>query len=312
MILDDLSKILICPTCSYRLMPTPGGKSFFCNNCSSNYEIFKGRIPILLNRESKKNIEEFYQTKQPPEMSNSLEKKKKDRLLRQAPGINLNHKREKNLLHCLGLLSNRGPKILTIGTFMPQGGKTTKLELQLRERFKDSLRMDITVRDDVDLVADGHRLPFISEYFDLIVAQATVKHLRDPIKFVGEVHRVLKPHGIFYCEVAYLLPYHRWPGDYVRFTPIGAIQLLKGFRIVDSNYIRGPSQTVADLISIYLAMLLSFNSRVLYSIMIKGVSWIIHPIKYFDLFLQKNQWSDLIGQVNYYISQKVSRNDDSI
>ncbi len=310
--LEELSNILICPTCRQELTLDTNIPVLFCKACSVKYQVRDGKIPILVDEESRREIEDFYQNRMPYENQNHHEKRRKYRLLRQAPGISLNNRREKNLLKCLELLQEREPRILTIGTFMPPGKKVNKLELEVREKFRSALRTDIIVREGVDVVADGHKLPFDSNYFDLVVAQATMKHLKDPMRFVRQVHRILKPNGIFYCEVAYLLPYHRWPGDYVRFTPPGVRQLLKDFRIVESSYIRGPGQTFADVSAAYLALLLSFNNSPLYSALMKGFSWLFHPFKYFDIYLEKNQWSDLLGQVNYYITEKTPSHQDEI
>jgi SAM-dependent methyltransferase len=297
---DGLLSILICPTCGHKLSVRREADALDCPNCSAIYEIYDNKIPILLNEDSKREIGEFYQNRFP----SIGERNPKKRLFRQAPDVKLNNKREKSLLHCLVLTEEEEPKILTIGNLLPGEERKNDIETHVRKRFRNSLRMDIIAREGIHVVGDGHRLPFMSSYFDCVVAQAAIKHLRNPFKFMDEVYRVLKPGGILYCEVAYLLPYHRWPGDYIRFTPLGLKELLKNFDIIESNYVRGPSQTIADFVSIYFAMLLSFKSKLLYSIIIKGMSWLVHPIKYFDLFLWKNPWSDLLSQVNYCIAQK--------
>jgi SAM-dependent methyltransferase len=308
--LNVLIEILTCPTCGGKVDLLKGENSLACQNCLTRYEVYDDRIPVLLNERSRKDIESFYQNRIP--VPGQGKKKKTKRFFTQAPDLELNHKREKNLLRCINLLSEEQPRILTIGNFMPYREKTNDLAAEVRRKYAATLKMDILVRDNIDLVGDGHVLPLVDNYFDIVIAQATMKHLRDPGKFVREVYRVLRPQGIFYCEIAYLLPYHRWPGDYVRFTPLGYKELLKNFDIVDSNYIRGPSQTIADIVSIYLAMLLSFRNKLLYSIIIKSVSWVIHPLKYIDLFLWKNPWSDLLSQVNYCIAQKSETSKNEI
>lgn len=308
--LDELLEILICPTCGGKLDLLKKEHGLTCQKCFTRYDLYDDRIPILLNEESKKDIESFYQNRIP--IPGHREKKKIKRFFIQAPDIKLNHKRERNLLHCFNLLSGEKPKILTIGNFMPHRNGTNAQEREVRRKYGVALKMDILVRDNVDLVGDGHVLPLVDNYFDLVIAQATIKHLRNPKKFVQEVYRVLRPQGIFYCEVPYLLLYHRWPGDYVRFTPLGLRQLLKDYQIIETAWIRGPSQTVADVLSVYIAMLLSFKSRFMYSLILKSISWILHPIKYFDYLLQTNPWADLLAQVNYCIARKVNETPDSL
>ncbi len=44
-------------------------------------------------------------------------------------------------------------------------------------------------------VADGHKLPFKTNTFDLVISYETIEHVVDPIKFLSEARRVLKPSG---------------------------------------------------------------------------------------------------------------------
>jgi len=45
--------------------------------------------------------------------------------------------------------------------------------------------------------ANGERLPFPADAFDLVVSLETIEHLNDPEQFLGEVRRVLTTRGIF-------------------------------------------------------------------------------------------------------------------
>lgn len=47
------------------------------------------------------------------------------------------------------------------------------------------------------VVGDIHQLPFTSQCFDLITANMVIEHVADPGVLLAEVHRVLKPKGIF-------------------------------------------------------------------------------------------------------------------
>jgi ubiquinone/menaquinone biosynthesis C-methylase UbiE len=46
--------------------------------------------------------------------------------------------------------------------------------------------------------ADGHRLPFADESFDLVVSSFSLHHWTEPLRVLDEVARVLKPGGGYY------------------------------------------------------------------------------------------------------------------
>lgn len=55
--------------------------------------------------------------------------------------------------------------------------------------------------------ADGTCLPFASEAFDLVLSHAVIEHVADPVAYLKEARRVLKPDGVCFLETApYLSP----------------------------------------------------------------------------------------------------------
>jgi ubiquinone/menaquinone biosynthesis C-methylase UbiE len=42
---------------------------------------------------------------------------------------------------------------------------------------------------------DGKNLPYQSEQFDLVISNSLIHHLENPLPFLREIKRVLKPHG---------------------------------------------------------------------------------------------------------------------
>jgi ubiquinone/menaquinone biosynthesis C-methylase UbiE len=46
--------------------------------------------------------------------------------------------------------------------------------------------------------ADGHRLPFADDSFDLVVSSFALHHWSDPLRILDEMARVLKPDGRYY------------------------------------------------------------------------------------------------------------------
>lgn len=46
----------------------------------------------------------------------------------------------------------------------------------------------------------GEALPFKDNIFDIVYSVATLEHVRNPLKVVQEMMRVLRPGGLFYCQ----------------------------------------------------------------------------------------------------------------
>jgi SAM-dependent methyltransferase len=81
----------------------------------------------------------------------------------------------------------------------------------------------------VDQVEDVHALSFADNSIGTVVALDTLEHVRDPIRAVEEMHRVLRPGGVVAITSVMFFPVHEHPWDFWRFTPEGFEQLLAPF-----------------------------------------------------------------------------------
>jgi len=52
----------------------------------------------------------------------------------------------------------------------------------------------------VDVICDGHHLPFKGECFDVVRSSVVIEHTLNPFQFLKEQARVLKKGGLLYCE----------------------------------------------------------------------------------------------------------------
>ena len=59
-----------------------------------------------------------------------------------------------------------------------------------------------------DVIADAHRLPFLTASFDHVITNAVLEHVTNPENAVREIARVLRPGGVFSGSVAFLEPHH--------------------------------------------------------------------------------------------------------
>ena len=87
-------------------------------------------------------------------------------------------------------------------TLLHHGGEEKSLKFVQRTKFAVGLDCDVVAlsRNRIfshRLAGDVESLPFGNDSFDLITANMVVEHLRNPIGFVREIVRVLKPGGAF-------------------------------------------------------------------------------------------------------------------
>jgi SAM-dependent methyltransferase len=77
-----------------------------------------------------------------------------------------------------------------------------------------------------DFLCDAHFLPFEEQTFDAVYCTAVFEHLASPPIAALEVHRVLKPGGVFLGNVSFLEPWH--DNSYTHMSPLGVLRLLDG------------------------------------------------------------------------------------
>jgi SAM-dependent methyltransferase len=94
----------------------------------------------------------------------------------------------------------------------------------LQDKGYKVVALDIDPMDGVDVVADGHTLPFRDNSFDAIVSFEVFEHLQRPWQVIEELSRVLKPGGCFVGSVAFLKPFHH---SYFHMTHKGVCALLE-------------------------------------------------------------------------------------
>ena len=98
----------------------------------------------------------------------------------------------------------------------------------------DSPEVQSRVRRDGKFVTyDGRRIPFAENTFDVIYCKQVLEHVRYPQNLIGEVQRVLKPHGYFIGSTSHLEPYHSY--SYWNYTPFGFSVLVRdaGLRLLE-------------------------------------------------------------------------------
>jgi SAM-dependent methyltransferase len=124
------------------------------------------------------------------------------------------------------------PKARQPGSLMLDLGCGPALHRPLAERAGfEWVGMDYDEASHATLLGDAHALPFRQESFECVLSLAALHLFRFPWVVAHEVHRVLKPGGVFLGTVAFLEPFH--DGGFYHHTHLGALNQLQhaGFAV---------------------------------------------------------------------------------
>src|SRR5215813_3972050 len=146
--------------------------------------------------------------------------------------------------------------------------------------------VDLVPGPGVDIVADAQDLYSIKDASaDCVLAVGLLLHCENPQQAVDEFLRILKPGGILYLSVPFVLVRAQIPGIYdpnvyFHFTIEGVEILARNFVKLQSGFNRGPASSVCEILIVFLAILFSFNSRRLFLINRYVFGWLLFWVKY--------------------------------
>jgi len=166
--------------------------------------------------------------------------------------------------------------------------------------------VDIGRFPQVDLVADGHWLPFRDEVVSRIVCAGVLEHVRSPGRVVAEMVRVLRPGGKVYAAVPFLQGFHPGSGtecDFQRYTHLGLAQLMAPLEIVASGISGGPSAALAWMLREYLALPFAWN-RVFYKTAYLALGPLTTWLRWLDLVLDRFPQAARVACGFYVIGEK--------
>ena len=103
-----------------------------------------------------------------------------------------------------------------------------------------------------DVLYDGKHLPLADRSIDNVPCNQVFEHVFEPIQFLSELHRVLRPGGRLMMTAPFTWDEHEQPHDYARYSSFGLRYLAGkcGFEITDAR------RTMADasiLVQLWLA-----------------------------------------------------------
>jgi SAM-dependent methyltransferase len=175
---------------------------------------------------------------------------------------------------------------------------------QILKKRDDIINVDLFAFDSVDIVANATNLPLKNNSVDLILNMAMLEHVPDARLVINEMLRVLRPGGVVVCYLPFMCPFHAAPHDYQRWTISGIRALFSEYDQVEAGVGGGPTSGMLWITQEWLAILLSFGSRILHDIIFLVVMVVTSPIKLLDIFLARHPNAEKIASGFYVVAKK--------
>ena len=174
----------------------------------------------------------------------------------------------------------------------------------LDRRTPNTINLEIEATPNVDVLGDGHRLPFKDAVFDAVISEAVLEHVQDPNRVVSEMHRVLKPGGVVCAAVPFLQGFHASPHDYQRYTVPGFNHLFSAFTQIEGGACAGPTTSLHWIFREYVGLLFSFGNLLLAKLISLVVGWVTFPAVWLDYLLIHNRHAHILASAVYFIGRK--------
>lgn len=158
--------------------------------------------------------------------------------------------------------------------------------------FPNRLTVDIDPKRKPDVVADAHSLPFKDGEFEYVLCTEVLEHLKDPIKAINEIKRVLKNDGLFILTTRFVYPIHDSPRDYWRFTKYGLRELFKDWNIIELT----PETQTFSAVGVLLQRI-AFQTRLRANKPVKLILFILAYIFDHINFLIKQEYGDIKKEI---------------
>lgn len=128
----------------------------------------------------------------------------------------------------------------------------------------DLYSLEVYAPPSVNFLADAHVLPFLVNYFDLVIIQAVLEHVSDLIQSVSEIYRLLDSEGIVYSEVLFMQSVHEGASDLYRFSLSVHKYLFFHFNMIRAGVPHGPLEVILFLGSHVVGLFLTRYVRPLF------------------------------------------------
>ncbi len=298
---ERLLKVLACPACRSGLEKK--GQELVCASCRKGYPVNADGQAILLTGPRLEDLEESAEAiRQKSSLHQFYRRHQQSRLL------NTVRKIIRPLTSGILFVYLRRSESALKTLFPGAGAEKVVIDVGAGNNpiHPDAFTLDLYQESGADIIARIENLPFADNSLDGLVSCGVIEHLKNPWKTAEEMKRVVKPGGYIYAEIPLLQGIHYNPFDEQRFTPDGLETLFQPLITVEKGVASGPGSALAHLLPIWLAMILSFRSKILYEMLFLFFSWITFPIKYTDFFLLNHPEIHRAPFGVYYFGRKQS------
>ncbi len=293
--LDRILDIVACPKCRSKLDLLETRNLLRCSNetCGQTFPIQSG-VPIFLDQEDRPMGHGDLKEKAASEMEAIY--------AREAIFYKL-LKFGRRWINCEYI--PRFPKKVKEIFYHESSRRILEIGSGVRKIQPNVINLDIGLFENVDVVGDGHHLPFLDNSFDGVIIEVVLEHIKDPEKVISEIYRVLKRDGYIYSVVPFLHDYHGYPGDYRRLSIEGMDLLFHQFEKEEIGVLRGPGVAMLNLLTTF-PFLFTFSKSEKIFYITKGISiCILFPIKFLDKLLIRNPQSHRLADTFYYLGRAV-------